>query len=46
MRATFFLMHLLNDNFELSGTSFILNGKEWGGGKKEREGERERMGTE
>ncbi len=35
MRTTFFLMHLLNDNFEMFATSFILNGKEWGEGKIE-----------
>jgi hypothetical protein len=39
-------MHLLNDHFKISGTSFILNGKEWGEGKIEGERGRERTGRE
>ncbi len=41
MRTTFFQMRLFNDDLIMSGTSFILNGKEWGEGKIEREKEKE-----
>jgi hypothetical protein len=42
MRATFCEMHLFNDASRKHDTSFILNGKEWGVSKTERERERER----
>ncbi len=47
MRTTFSEMHLLNDASQKHDTSFILNGKEWGVGKREgeREKERERCGV-
>jgi hypothetical protein len=37
MRTTFLQMRLFIDDLIMSGTSFILNGKEWGEGKIERE---------
>ncbi len=46
MRATFCEMHLFNDASQKHDTSFILNGKEWGVSKTERERERERMSKE
>ncbi len=44
MRTTFFQMCLFNDDLKMSGTSFILNGKERGEGKIEREKEKEWTG--
>ncbi len=41
MRTTFSEMRLLNDASQKHDTSFILNGKEWGVGKTERERERD-----
>jgi hypothetical protein len=35
-------MHLFNDASQKHDTIFILNGKEWGVGKTDRERERER----
>jgi hypothetical protein len=43
MRTMFFEKRLPNDAFQKHDTSFILNGKQWGEGKleREREGKRE-----
>ncbi len=48
MRATLCEMHLFNNASRKHDTSFILNGKEWGVSKtnRERERERERMSKE
>ena len=40
MRTPFGEMHLFNDASQKHDTSFILNGKEWGVGKTERQRER------
>jgi hypothetical protein len=40
MRTTFFEICLFNDASQKHYTSFILNGKEWGVGKTEGEGEK------
>jgi hypothetical protein len=37
MRTTFCEMRLFNDASQKHDTSFILNGKDWGAGKTERE---------
>ncbi len=42
MKTTFSEMHLFNDYSQRQDTSFILNGKEWGVSRIEREGVRER----
>jgi hypothetical protein len=42
MRTTFGEMRLFNDASQKHDTSFILNGKEWGVGKTQREGEKEK----
>jgi hypothetical protein len=39
MRTTFFEMHLFNDISQKQDTYFILNGKEWGVSKTEKEKE-------
>ncbi len=44
MRTTFGEMHSLNYASQKHYTTFILNGKEWGVGKMERERERKRKG--
>ncbi len=44
MRTTFFEKRLFNYASQKHDISFILNGKEWGEGKLERERERGRMG--
>jgi hypothetical protein len=46
MRTMFFEKRLLNDAFQKHDTSFILNGKQWGEGKLERERKRERKEIE
>jgi hypothetical protein len=46
MRTTFIEICLLNNTFEIRDTSFMLNGKEWGEGKIEREREREQTNKE
>jgi hypothetical protein len=43
MRTTFCEICLLNDAFQKHGTSFILNGKEWGVGQTEGERVRGRV---
>ncbi len=42
MRTTFGEMHLFNDASQKHDTTFIMNGKEWGGGKTDRQRERVR----
>jgi hypothetical protein len=43
MRTTFGEMHLFNGASQKHDTTFIMNGKEWGSGKTDRQRERERV---